>query len=61
MSYLHLITSERVRLAMYLMLLFSIRKIAQHLELQPSIILRELNRNPCTIRLAVNAEHRTTL
>jgi len=46
MSYVHLTTSERVKIETYLELGFSMRKIAQHLGRQPSTISRELKRNP---------------
>jgi len=46
MSYVHLPTSERVKIETYLELGFSMRKIAQHLGRQPSTISRELKRNP---------------
>ena len=46
MSYVHLTTSERVKIETYLELGFSMRKIAQHLGPQPSTISRELKRNP---------------
>lgn len=46
MSYVHLTTSERVKIETYLELGFSIRKIAKHLGRQPSTISRELKRNP---------------
>ncbi len=46
MSYVHLTTSERVKIETYLELGFSIRKIAGRLGRQPSTISRELKRNP---------------
>ncbi|WP_075643193.1 IS30 family transposase [Exiguobacterium indicum] len=46
MSYVHLTTSERVKIETYLELGFSMRKIAQHLGRQPSTISHELKRNP---------------
>ena len=46
MSYVHLTTSERVKIETYLELGFSVRKIAGHLGRQPSTISRELKRNP---------------
>ena len=46
MSYVHLTTSERVKIETYLELGFSIRKIAGRLGRQPSTISRELRRNP---------------
>ena len=42
MSYVHLTTSERVKIETYLELGFSMRKIAKHLGRQPSTISREL-------------------
>lgn len=56
MSYVQLTTSERVKIENYLELGFSMRKIAQHLERQPSTISRELKRNPSYN--AVNAGRR---
>ncbi len=56
MSYVHLTTSERVKIETYLELGFSMRKIAQHLSRQPSTISRELKRNPSYN--AINAERR---
>ncbi|AFS71174.1 IS30 family transposase [Exiguobacterium antarcticum] len=46
MSYVHLTTSERVKIETYLELGFSVRKIAGRLGRQPSTISRELKRNP---------------
>ncbi|WP_026831531.1 IS30 family transposase [Exiguobacterium undae] len=46
MSYVHLTTSERVKIDTYLELGFSVRKIAGRLGRQPSTISRELKRNP---------------
>ncbi|MFP7277743.1 helix-turn-helix domain-containing protein [Exiguobacterium indicum] len=46
MKYVHLTTSERVKIETYLELGVLMRKIAQHLERQPSTILRELKQNP---------------
>ncbi len=46
MSYVHLTTSERVKIETYLELDFSARKIAGRLGRQPSTISRELKRNP---------------
>ncbi|WP_425603933.1 helix-turn-helix domain-containing protein [Exiguobacterium antarcticum] len=46
MSYVHLTTSERVKIETYLELGFSVRKIAGRLGRQPSTISRELRRNP---------------
>lgn len=45
MSYVHLTTSERVKIETYLELGFSVRKIAGRLGRQPSTISRELKRN----------------
>ncbi|MGA9232848.1 MAG: helix-turn-helix domain-containing protein, partial [Exiguobacterium oxidotolerans] len=45
MSYVHLTTSERVKIETYLELDFSARKIAGRLGRQPSTISRELRRN----------------
>ncbi|VWX37684.1 hypothetical protein EXIGUO9Y_340011 [Exiguobacterium oxidotolerans] len=46
MSYVHLTTSERVKIETYLELGFSVRKIAGRLGRQPSTVSRELRRNP---------------
>ena len=46
MSYVHLTTSERVKIETYLALGFSVRKIVGRLGRQPSTISRELKRNP---------------
>ncbi|AFS71015.1 IS30 family transposase [Exiguobacterium antarcticum] len=46
MSYIHLTTSERVKIETYLDLGLSVRKIAGRLGRQPSTISRELRRNP---------------
>jgi len=46
MSYVHLTTSERVKIETYLELGFSARKIAGRLKRQLSTISRELKRNP---------------
>ena len=40
MSYVHLTTSQRVKIETYLKFLFSMRKIAQHLGRQPSTVSR---------------------
>ncbi|TCI69679.1 MULTISPECIES: helix-turn-helix domain-containing protein [Exiguobacterium] len=46
MSYIHLTTTERVKIETYLELGMSIRSIARRLGRQPSTVSREIRRNP---------------
>ncbi|WP_437342075.1 transposase, partial [Exiguobacterium alkaliphilum] len=46
MSYIHLTTTERVKIETYLELGMSIRSIARQIGRQPSTVSREIRRNP---------------
>jgi len=46
MSYIHLTTTERVKIETYLELGMSIRSIARRIGRQPSTVSREIRRNP---------------